>query len=173
MTTAQPTPSPDVLVSEFHTAFAVPEPTTPGPASLDFDRSRLRMALIEEEFCELLDAYYGKRVGSFIREAITAATTTLDEGERDVVGVTDALADMIYVEYGYAREARIPLDAALAEVHRANMSKLGDDGRPVILTDPPGKIGKGKNYSPPNLRRVLALAAAQAAGHPVAYQAQS
>ena len=41
------------------------------------------------------------------------------------------------------------LDGAFAEVHRSNMSKLDDDGKPVKRTD--GKILKGPNYTPPNL----------------------
>lgn len=43
--------------------------------------------------------------------------------------------------------------AALAEVHRSNMSKLGPDGQPVM--SPAGRLEKGPNYSPPNLEKVL------------------
>lgn len=41
-------------------------------------------------------------------------------------------------------------DLAFAEVHRANMSKLGDDGKPVVRPD--GKILKGPFFAPPDMR---------------------
>ena len=45
--------------------------------------------------------------------------------------------------------------AGLSEVHRSNMSKLGEDGKPIYRED--GKILKGPNYTPPDLRKVLGL----------------
>lgn len=158
-------PSPDELVGEFHTTFKVPEPN-PAPASLDFERAPMRMDLISEEFCELLDAFYGPAVGTLVRQSITKAIADADEGTRDIQGVLDALGDMIYVEYGFAREANIPLDAGIAEIHRSNMSKLGADGEPLLRED--GKVLKGPDYTPPNLGRVLAVHAARVTGHPVA-----
>jgi predicted HAD superfamily Cof-like phosphohydrolase len=149
--TTPPAPSPDVLVREFHTTFGAPIAT--GPATLDFPRAAMRMALIEEEFCELLDAYYGPLAGQAVRDTITSARLHLDEQSRDVVEVTDAMGDLIYVLYGQALEASIPLDAALAEIHRSNQSKLGPDGRPILRGD--GKVLKGAGYSRPDLTAVL------------------
>jgi len=38
-------------------------------------------------------------------------------------------------------------------VHNSNMSKLGEDGRPIYRED--GKVMKGPNYFGPNLKKVL------------------
>lgn len=116
----------------------------------------MRMALIEEEFCELLEAYYSPAVAAAVATAIAQATNKYTQRALDVVEVTDALADLEYVIHGMALEAGIPLDDAIAEVHRANMSKLGEDGKPVVLDDPPGKVGKGPNYIPPQLGDLIA-----------------
>ncbi len=70
----------------------------------------------------------------------------------DVVGAAHEMADVIYAVYGYAARNGIDLTAVLAEVHRANMSKL--DGGPVIL--PSGKVIKGPNYRYPDVAGVLA-----------------
>ena len=41
------------------------------------------------------------------------------------------------------------LEQALRRVHRSNMSKLGEDGKPIYRED--GKVLKGPNYQPPDL----------------------
>ena len=143
-------PSPDVLVREFHTTFDAPIAT--GPATLDYPRVGMRMSLIEEEFCELLDAFYGPAAGSHVRAAIVAAQA-LDEQVRDVVEVADAAGDLVYVLYGLTLESAMPLDAVVHEIHRSNMSKVGADG--TILRRADGKILKPKTYSPPDLVTVL------------------
>ena len=43
----------------------------------------------------------------------------------------------------------IELDYCFDEVHRSNMSKLGEDGKPIYRED--GKVLKGPNYKPPNM----------------------
>lgn len=149
-----PAVSPAVLVSEFHTTFDAPIRT--GKPTLEYARATMRMALIEEEFCELMDAYYGPRAGKHVREAIAFARWALDEVVRDVVEVTDAMGDLIYVLYGMALESGIPLDAALIEIHRSNMSKVGPNGE--VLRREDGKILKPKTFSQPDLAAVLAAA---------------
>ena len=42
------------------------------------------------------------------------------------------------------------VDGAFREVHRSNMSKLGEDRKPIKRSD--GKILKGPHYQPPNLK---------------------
>lgn len=117
------------MVREFHETYGVPVQSTPlFPAH---DRVRLRASLIEEEYLELCEA----------------------EAVRDLVEVADALADMLYIIHGTALEYGIPLDAVVAEVHRSNMSKLGDDGLPVRRYD--GKVLKGPNYTPPDIASIL------------------
>ena len=59
------------------------------------------------------------------------------------------LADLVYVCYQYAENMGWFLDEALNRVHESNMSKLGEDGKPVYRED--GKVLKGPNYQPPNL----------------------
>ena len=59
------------------------------------------------------------------------------------------LADLVYVCYQYAENLGWDLDEALHRVHTSNMSKLGEDGKPIYRKD--GKVLKGPNYAPPNL----------------------
>ena len=59
------------------------------------------------------------------------------------------LADLVYVCAQYAENMDWDLEQALRRVHKSNMSKLGDDGKPVKRED--GKVLKGPNYEPPDL----------------------
>ena len=63
------------------------------------------------------------------------------------------LADLVYVCYQYAANLGWDLDAALDRVHKSNMSKLGEDGNPILRGD--GKVLKGPNYTPPNLEDLI------------------
>ena len=63
------------------------------------------------------------------------------------------LSDILYVVYGAGHAFGIDLDKCFTEVHRSNMSKLGNDGKPIYRED--GKILKGENFSEPNLEEVL------------------
>lgn len=117
-------------VGDFHAAYGLPVRTAPDAAVGD-DQVALRLALINEEVGEL---------------AAAAA-------EGDIVGIADALADIVYVAYGTAHVYGIDLDAVLDEVHASNMTKLGADGRPVRRAD--GKILKGPGYRPPDIAAVL------------------
>lgn len=101
------------------------------PEFPDLDTVALRYDLIKEELEELFEAM----------------------GEKDIVGVADALTDILYVTYGAGHAFGIDLDACFDEVQRSNMSKLGADGSVMRRDD--GKILKGKNYFPPNLEKVL------------------
>jgi len=71
----------------------------------------------------------------------------------DLVEVADAICDLIYVLCGTAVSFGIPLDECFAEVQRSNMSKLGYDGNPIVRDD--GKILKGPDYTPPDLRGII------------------
>ena len=59
------------------------------------------------------------------------------------------LADLVYVCYQYAENMGWVLDEALNRVHLSNMSKLDEDGKPILRED--GKVLKGPNYKPPDL----------------------
>jgi len=120
-------------VAEFHRAYGLPVRDEP-QAEVDATQVALRQALIEEEVGEL-------------RAAAAAG---------DLIGVADALADIVYVAYGTAHTYGIDLDAVLDEVHASNMTKLGADGAPIRRAD--GKVLKGPDYRPPDIGAALGLA---------------
>ena len=126
-------------VGDFHRAYGLPVRDFP-TAAVGADQVELRQALIEEEIAELA-------------AAARAA---------DLVGVADALADIVYVAYGTAHVYGIDLDAVLDEVHASNMTKLGADGRPIRRSD--GKVLKGPSYRPPDISAVLSRPRAE--GYP-------
>ena len=63
------------------------------------------------------------------------------------------LADLVYVCYQYAVNMGWDLDRALKLVHKSNLSKLDEDGKPILRED--GKILKGPNYKKPNLHSLI------------------
>lgn len=73
--------------------------------------------------------------------------------ERDIVGIADALTDILYVTYGAGHSYGINLNDCFAEVQKSNMSKLGKDGKPIFNEQ--GKVMKGPNYFEPNLKKFL------------------
>ena len=91
----------------------------------------LRLDLIKEELNELEQAMNTKNLKE----------------------IADALTDILYVTYGAGYAYGINLDKCFKEVQRANMSKLGDDGKPIY--NEKGKVMKGPNYSEPNLKQFL------------------
>ena len=93
--------------------------------------TQLRLDLIKEELNELNQAIESK----------------------DLKEVADALTDILYVTYGAGCAFGIDLDKCFKEVQRANMSKLGEDGKPIF--NDKGKVMKGPNYSAPNLKQFI------------------
>lgn len=75
------------------------------------------------------------------------------EADNDIVEVADALGDMLYIIWGTAISYGLPLETVFDEIQRSNMSKLGEDGKPIYRED--GKVMKGKNYSPPDIKSIL------------------
>ncbi|WP_167202214.1 GNAT family N-acetyltransferase [Actinomyces respiraculi] len=143
---------PEALVRRFHRVYGLPI-RTDGP-SLERESLSMRMSLIAEEFAELTGAVYGQAARSEIEQAYARAVAA-DDATRDTVEAADALADLIYVIYGMALETGIDLAAVLSEVQRSNMSKLGEDGRPIYRED--GKVLKGPGYFQPDVAGVLGL----------------
>ena len=94
------------------------------------DVINLRIELIDEEFKELKQAVYSN--------------------DGSITDAADALCDILYVVYGMAHSFGIDIDECFREVHVSNMSKLGEDGKPIYRED--GKVIKGPNYKPPNLK---------------------
>ena len=101
-------------------------------ASFSSDKiNKLRVDLIEEELEELKEAIYKK----------------------DLHETIDALTDILYVTYGAGHAFGVNLDKCFEEVQNSNMSKLGDDGKPIFNEN--GKVMKGPNYFKPNLNQFL------------------
>ena len=67
--------------------------------------------------------------------------------------IADALTDILYVTYGAGFAYGIDLDKCFKEVQRTNMSKLGEDGKPIF--NEKGKVMKGPNYREPNLKQFV------------------
>ena len=101
------------------------------PQFPDEETMQLRYDLIKEELNELEQAM---------------KTKNLKE-------IADALTDILYVTYGAGYAYGINLDKCFKEVQRANMSKLGKDGKPIY--NEKGKVMKGPNYSEPNLKQFV------------------
>ena len=93
--------------------------------------NKLRIDLIEEELEELKEAVNKKD----LKEAI------------------DALTDILYVTYGAGHAFGVNLDKCFDEVQNSNMSKLGNDGKPIF--NEKGKVMKGPNYFKPDLNKFL------------------
>lgn len=118
------------LVKEFHEKFGCTiqdKPKFPEPKDC-----HLRFNLIHEEFEELKEAY----------------------NNNDIVEVADAIADMLYVTYGFAATFGLDADKLFKEVHRSNMSKVWSDGT-VRYREEDGKILKPPTYSPADIKGVL------------------
>ena len=71
----------------------------------------------------------------------------------DLKEVADALTDILYVTYGAGHAFGINLDKCFDEVQESNMSKLGEDGKPIY--NDAGKVMKGPNYFKPDLSKFL------------------
>ena len=93
--------------------------------------NKLRLDLIKEELEELTEAMKNK----------------------DLLEVADALTDILYVTYGAGHAFGIDLDKCFEEVQNSNMSKLGEDGKPIY--NEAGKVMKGPNYFKPDLSKFI------------------
>ena len=73
--------------------------------------------------------------------------------DKNIKEVADALTDILYVTYGAGHAFGINLDKCFEEVQNSNMSKLGEDGKPIYNEF--GKVMKGPNYFKPNLEKLI------------------
>lgn len=119
-------------VKEFHEKFnvGINKP-------IDLKLANLRLKLIEEEYLEV-DLELNSNYFDY-----------MDMSKVDKKKLTKELADLLYVTIGTAVTFGLPLEEVFNEVHKSNMSKLGEDGKPVMRPD--GKILKGPFYKEPNL----------------------
>ena len=86
-----------------------------------------------------------------IKEELEELTKAMDE--KDLLEVADALTDILYVTYGAGHAFGINLDKCFDEVQSSNMSKLGEDGKPIY--NDAGKVMKGPNYFKPDLSKYI------------------
>ncbi|MFF5471743.1 MazG nucleotide pyrophosphohydrolase domain-containing protein [Streptomyces achromogenes] len=121
--------SPARLVHEFHRAFGLDVRDT--PTEVESGLAAHRGDLLAEEAAEVAEV---------------AVQGPLDR-------LAHELADVVYVAYGTALVHGIDLDEVIAEIHRANMSKLGPDGQVARRAD--GKVLKGEHYRAPDVSAVL------------------
>ena len=93
--------------------------------------NKLRIDLIKEELDELKEAM----------------------NNNDLLEVADALTDILYVTYGAGHAFGIDLDKCFDEVQNSNMSKLGENGKPIYNES--GKVMKGPKYFKPDLTKFV------------------
>ena len=86
-----------------------------------------------------------------IREELEELKVALEE--KNLKEVADALTDILYVTYGAGHAFGINLDKCFEEVQTSNMSKLGENGKPIY--NEAGKVMKGPNYFKPNLKKFI------------------
>lgn len=119
-------------VQDFHESFGLGVRHTP-TANLAPKTLQLRYDLMKEENEEYLEAALNN----------------------DLVEVADALGDMLYILCGTIIEHGMQdkIEEVFEEIQRSNMSKLGEDGKPIYRED--GKVLKGPNYFKPDIAGVL------------------
>ena len=119
-------------VKEFHTTFKI-KYSEEMKGSQKKKKNLLRYNLMKEENEEYLEAAQND----------------------DIVEIADALGDMLYILCGTIIEHGLQdkIEEVFNEIQRSNMSKLGEDGKPIYRED--GKVMKGPNYFKPNFEAIL------------------
>lgn len=125
---------------------AIPEPT-------DANRA-MQIGCHFEEVGEMCDALGGGKGSDDINRLSDhwkqlAGVEPTDANRKELL---DALCDQIVTAIGVAHMFGMDIAGGLAEVDRSNWSKFVD-GKPVFK--PNGKIGKGPEYTEPNLESFL------------------
>lgn len=119
-------------VIEFHEVFQLDYAQTP-TVQVEERIIELRHRLMQEENDEYLEACRN----------------------RDLTQIADALGDKMYILLGtiIAHGLQHKIEEVFDEIHRSNMSKLDDEGKPIYRED--GKILKSSNYFLPDIRSIL------------------
>lgn len=120
------------LVEEFHAATGAPI-----NMKLTDEQYNLRLRLIAEEWEEMCVELAGNDLGDPNEAALKE------------------MVDLVYVIVGTAVALGYNFDLAFRLVHESNMSKFGEDGKPVKRAD--GKVIKGPNYRLPDLTNCLPI----------------
>ena len=119
-------------VREFHETFGLEYNETPN-AIISKRMYELRHRLMQEENDEYLEA--------------------CEKG--DLTLIADALGDKMYILFGsiIAHGLQHKIEEVFNEIHRSNMSKLDEEGKPIYRED--GKIMKSNQYFLPDIKKVL------------------
>lgn len=156
------------LVRQFHLTYG--HPVAKQLTVQDAKYRRLRVQLILNELAELAQALGvpcklevrpalshsdPKHVmnGMVKSEWVAPTEDCYDDSKVDVTETADALADLDYVVQGANLTFGIPAGLVMYEVHSSNMSKLGEDGKPILDAD--GKVVKGPNFREPDIKTIL------------------
>ncbi len=120
----------------------------------NFEKVKLFMKTYGQEVKDkagLSDAMTNKLRIDLIKEELEELTEAMKD--ENLLEVADALTDILYVTYGAGHAFGIDLDKCFEEVQNSNMSKLGEDGKPIY--NEAGKVMKGPNYFKPDLSKYL------------------
>tara|TARA_X000001036_G_scaffold328424_1_gene307046 strand:- start:180 stop:578 length:399 start_codon:yes stop_codon:yes gene_type:complete len=119
-------------VKKFHNAFGIDISNIP-TVDIPFDKIELRHKLMFEENQEYFEAAKNK----------------------DLIEVADALGDMLYILCGtiLTHGMQHKIEEVFDAIQESNMSKLGEDGKPIYRED--GKVLKGPNYFKPKIKEIL------------------
>ncbi len=129
----------EAVVGEFHKAVGHPVDVEMTDKLLE-----LRYTLLFEEFEEVKE-----EVAQALSDLAVYGKVKPKTKER----MLKELADMQYVLSGFAETFGLPLQVAFVRVHKSNMSKLDDEGKPILRED--GKILKSKNYIPADMEGLV------------------
>lgn len=139
-------------VEEFHRTYEIPVESTPRVPERTLLDKQLRC--IFEEALELLEATGGRDEDiEWLRSDIAIAIKGRFHNQVDLVELADACGDVDYTVESLRLVAGINGKPIANEIQRSNLSKLGEDGRPLKRED--GKILKGPNFTPPDIAAEL------------------
>ncbi len=120
----------------------------------NFEKVRLFMKTYGQEVKDkagFSDAKTNKLRIDLIKEELEELIAAVDD--ENLLEVADALTDILYVTYGAGHAFGIDLDKCFDEVQNSNMSKIGENGKPIY--NEAGKVMKGPNYFKPDLSKYL------------------
>ena len=120
----------------------------------NFEKVKLFMDTYGQEVkdkAEFSDVKTNKLRIDLIKEGLEELTQAMND--KNLLEVADALTDILYVTYGAGHAFGIDLDKCFDEVQNSNMSKLGEDGKPIY--NETGKVMKGPNYFKPDLTKFI------------------
>ena len=121
----------------------------------NFEKVKIFMKAFGQEVKEKAE-FPGDKITSLRCDLINEELQELQDAIRrkDIKEVADALTDILYVTYGAGHAFGIDLDKCFLKVQKSNMSKLGEDGKPIY--NDKGKVMKGPNYFKPDLNKFVA-----------------